>query len=121
MDTTGIFRFAVPGLVIRQFMEMGSFFMGRFEKQLDNSYVKVNSGAYCNLSQNSWHEIPATSRTFDPRANSRIAWTGTEMLIWGWFFRKWKRRRPFRNLSIRPQLQGVLVWWLSKQNFIIYS
>ncbi|HRE63554.1 MAG TPA: kelch repeat-containing protein [Ferruginibacter sp.] len=59
------------------------FLWGGFEKQLDNSYVKVNSGAYYNLSQNSWHEIPATSGSPDPRANSRIAWTGTEMLIWG--------------------------------------
>lgn len=62
----------------------GKFFLwGGFEKQQDNSYVKVNSGAYYDLTQNTWNEIPATSGSPDERANSKIAWTGYEMLIWG--------------------------------------
>ncbi len=59
------------------------FIWGGFEKQLDNSYIQVGSGAFYNLTDNTWNEIPATSGAPDSRAGSLIEWTGQELYIWG--------------------------------------
>lgn len=59
------------------------FIWGGFEKQLDDSYSKVNSGSFYNLSNNSWNEIPATAGAPDSRSGALIEWTGQEMYIWG--------------------------------------
>ncbi|MBC7936364.1 MAG: hypothetical protein H7Y86_13520 [Rhizobacter sp.] len=59
------------------------FIWGGFEKQLDLTYIKVNSGAYYNLLNDTWNEIPSGTGTPDRRAGSLIEWTGHEMYIWG--------------------------------------
>jgi N-acetylneuraminic acid mutarotase len=58
------------------------FIWGGMEKKMDNSIVKLNSGAYYDLSLNTWNEIPVTSSTPDLRASALVEWNGQELYIW---------------------------------------